>query len=462
MVAEINTKNKSKQKLLLQTPKGTKDAGPREIAMKQEMIDKFCRIFQLHGAVRIETPTFELRQILCNKYGEESRLIYNLEDDDTSQQLSLRYDLTVPFSRYLCQNGIRTMRKYTYGKSYRRDNPSIASGRLREFYQCDFDIAGTSYPLVTEAECLFIVVSCLESIDLQKFTIIINDRNFLFAILKACKIPDEALNGVCASVDKLDKITREEFEKEMQEVRGIDIESCKTILSIFDYEYSVSNIEKLAENLEYTFGSLNDVMRDCIDNFSTLLDYCKAYGISERIRVSPKLARGLDYYTGLIFEVMPDKTYEVTCGSIAAGGRYDNLTKDMLPSMQTPCIGFSMGIERIYAILNSIRGESKTSPTQVLVCIASLDLEPKKCRELLITTQVKLLKANISCEISMKKRILDSFQKCESDKIEYALIFGQKEFEDDCIIVRDIATKEETKINKEKIVEYLNSKLSDL
>lgn len=124
--------------MTLQTAKGTKDAAPDEMVIKEAMFESFKRIFKLHGGQPLETPTFELREILTNKYGEDSKLIYNLAEDDTKQKLSLRYDLTVPFARYLCQNSIVSMRKYQIGKSFRRDRPSFNTGRFREFYQVVF------------------------------------------------------------------------------------------------------------------------------------------------------------------------------------------------------------------------------------------------------------------------------------------------------------------------------------
>ncbi|MES1905338.1 MAG: hypothetical protein MHPSP_002150, partial [Paramarteilia canceri] len=125
-----------KSKLSFLPPKGTKDADPNEMTLKESIFKNIVHVFKLHGAVPIETPIIEQREILLNKYGEESKLIYNLSEDDTSQNLSLRYDLTVPFARYMSKNRLQTLKRYQIGKVFRRDNPSISTGRFREFYQC--------------------------------------------------------------------------------------------------------------------------------------------------------------------------------------------------------------------------------------------------------------------------------------------------------------------------------------
>jgi histidyl-tRNA synthetase len=131
----------STKKLIIKTPKGTKDFLPTEMKLRNHIFDNITKIFKLHGAVTIDTPVFELRDILTGKYGEDSKLIYDLSDQG-GELCSLRYDLTVPFARFLAQNGIKNIKRYHIGKVYRRDNPSITQGRMREFFQCDFDISG--------------------------------------------------------------------------------------------------------------------------------------------------------------------------------------------------------------------------------------------------------------------------------------------------------------------------------
>ncbi|EDW33789.1 GL26979 [Drosophila persimilis] len=144
------------QKFTLKTPKGTRDYAPQQMTLRQGVLDKIVQVFKRHGGEAIDTPVFELKEVLTGKYGEDSKLIYDLKDQG-GEILSMRYDLTVPLARYLAMNKISSIKRYHIAKVYRRDNPAMTRGRYREFYQCDFDIAGTYDPMLADAECVKIV-----------------------------------------------------------------------------------------------------------------------------------------------------------------------------------------------------------------------------------------------------------------------------------------------------------------
>lgn len=164
-------------------------------------------VFKRHGAVSLDTPVFELKEILSGKYGEDSKLIYDLQDQG-GELCSLRYDLTVPFARYLAQNSsIQNIKRYQIGKVYRRDQPAMTKGRMREFFQCDFDIAGAYDPMIPDAEILRIVVEIFGDLGWKdNFTIKINHRKILDGIFAVCGVPTDKTRTISSAVDKLDKV----------------------------------------------------------------------------------------------------------------------------------------------------------------------------------------------------------------------------------------------------------------
>ncbi|CAG2121158.1 unnamed protein product, partial [Medioppia subpectinata] len=300
-----------------------------------------------HGALQIDTPVCELKETLTGKYGEDSKLIYDLADQG-GEQLALRYDLTVPFARYLAQNKITTMKRYQISKVYRRDNPSITKGRFREFYQCDFDIAGAFDPMIPDVECLRIVYEILKSLQINSFVIKVNHREILDGMFELCGVPAEKFKTICSAIDKLDKMSWDEVKAEMIGEKGLDESVADKIGEFVQLNGSTELVDRmLAEEL-----GTNAKAKSGLEAIKLLLKYCDIFKLTDNIRFDLSLARGLDYYTGVIYETVLTLE-EVECGSIAAGGRYDGLVGVLAdtPRWQVPCVGVSIGIERILAIM---------------------------------------------------------------------------------------------------------------
>uniref|UniRef100_A0A2K5U1A2 Histidine--tRNA ligase, cytoplasmic n=2 Tax=Macaca TaxID=9539 RepID=A0A2K5U1A2_MACFA len=192
--------DESKQKFVLKTPKGTRDYSPRQMAVREKVFDVIIRCFKRHGAEVIDTPVFELKETLTGKYGEDSKLIYDLKDQG-GELLSLRYDLTVPFARYLAMNKLTNIKRYHIAKVYRRDNPAMTRGRYREFYQLTMTIAGHVRKEIPSA-------LCIDSLQ-------VNDRRILDGMFAICGVSDSKFRTICSSVDKLDKVSWEEVKNEM-------------------------------------------------------------------------------------------------------------------------------------------------------------------------------------------------------------------------------------------------------
>lgn len=218
----IQDKKKSSGKIELKTPKGTRDFGPFEMAIREKVFNVVTSVFKRHGAVSIDTPVFELKEILMGKYGEDSKLIYDLADQG-GESCALRYDLTVPFARYLAMNrSIKSIKRYHIGKVYRRDQPAMTKGRMREFIQCDFDIAGpTTEKMLTDAELFKIMISVLTELDIGPFVMKFNHRCLLDGIFEVCGVPVERFRPICSAVDKLDKEPWQAVKSEMVNEKGL-------------------------------------------------------------------------------------------------------------------------------------------------------------------------------------------------------------------------------------------------
>lgn len=212
---QMDPESAASGKLILKTAKGTRDYNPEQMALRLGVIDKIVSIFKNHGAETIDTPVFELKEILTGKYGEDSKLIYDLADQG-GEILSLRYDLTVPFARYLAMNKITNIKRYQIAKVYRRDNPSTLRGRYREFYQCDFDIAGQYDLMLPDVECLRVIYEALQAFNLQPFVMKVNHRLILDGILTVCGVPKDKTRSICSAIDKLDKSPWDEVKKNIQ------------------------------------------------------------------------------------------------------------------------------------------------------------------------------------------------------------------------------------------------------
>lgn len=370
-----------KPKFELKTPKGTKDWEGKDMVIRDKIFSTITDVFKRHGGVTIDTPVFELREILAGKYGEDSKLIYDLADQG-GEISSLRYDLTVPFARFLAMNkSIQNIKRYHIAKVYRRDQPAMTKGRMREFYQCDFDIAGIYDPMLPDAEILRIICEVFEGLGWNgSYTIKLNHRKILDGIFQVCGVPEDKIRTISSAVDKLDKLPWADVRKEMTEEKGLDSEVADRIGEWVVLKGQHDLLEKLRNDEKL---AANEFMKQGMTDLALLFEYLEAFGVLEKVSFDLSLARGLDYYTGLIYEVVTegsapsatpgeegekpkskkkgkgkegdgeeDRSNDPTVGvgSVAAGGRYDNLVGMFSGKTQIPCVGISFGLDRIFSI----------------------------------------------------------------------------------------------------------------
>ena len=429
--------------------KGARDFLPFQMAIRDKAFKIITDVFKKHGAVEIDTPVFELKETLMGKYGEDSKLIYDLNDQG-GELLSLRYDLTVPFARFMAVNNIPSIKRYHIGKVYRRDNPQMSRGRYREFYQCDFDIAGPNYGrMIPEADVIKVVVEILTQLPVGGFNIKLNHRLLLDAIVNISGIKDELYRTVCSSVDKLDKEEWDTVKKELIE-KGITEEQSEKLWTFVQLKDKPKVLlEKLKANNELIS---NKKGKEALDDMGILFDYLEIMGTDKYCTFDLSLARGLDYYTGLIYETVLTDTDKV--GSISGGGRYDNLV-GMFSGKQIPAVGVSIGIERIFNILEEKYKDSsdiRSVATEVFVAVVGKNLTKERLKVL-----NELWDNGIKAEILYNEnpRMDKQMDYVVNNKIPFMVFIGENELKENKIKIKCMANSNEIMIEREKLIEEI-------
>lgn len=383
-------------------------------------------MLQRHGGIPLDTPVFELRDILSEKYGEDSRLIYNLEDQG-GEACSLRYDLTVPFARWLAmRSDVQNIKRYQIAKVYRRDQPAIARGRLREFYQCDFDIAGTYDAMIPDAEIIRIISEVFAAFGLG-VTVKLNHRKVLDGMFAVCGVPLNKIRAISSAVDKLDKAPWGEVKAEMLE-KGLPEEAVDRVGSYVQQSGSMRTlIDQLSLDAELCS---NQSVADGIADLKLLVSYLEAMDAVDIVSFDLSLARGLDYYTGVIYEVIPQNQGTTQVGSIAAGGRYDNLV-GMYGKRIVPCVGISFGVDRIFTLLDAQRKKSKNESglghdaDVYVMAFGGKEFDGLLPERMRVATQ--LWDAGIRAEYSPKAKPKPLQQFNASEGVPVAVILGEEE-----------------------------------
>ncbi len=405
----------------LETPPGTRDFLPEEMAKRQEVVDRVRAVFELYGFSPAETPAFEYAELLEGKYGEEEKLIYKFEDLG-GRKLALRYDLTVPLVRMVAMNQLPLpFKRYCISRVWRFDRPQ--KGRYREFWQCDADIVGVA-SMKADAEIVACAIDALESVGLKGFKFKINSRKVLDDVLAKIGIPAGRELAVFRALDKLEKQGEKAVRKELEEA-GV-----KKIGELFN---TLKN-DKLSD-MRGLVGETEGVKE-----LEELFRLIEAYG--KKAELDLRMVRGLDYYTGPIFEVELG-----SYGSIAGGGRYDKLI-GQISGKEAPAVGISLGIERIIEVMR----EKKLLPEgrRVRAYVLRADDESGE-----IALQVlKELRANgISAEGDLLDRNFSNQMKYANKAgAQKAVIVGQKDLEKGKITVKDMKTGEQRAVKKEKVI----------
>ncbi|KAL0914522.1 hypothetical protein M5K25_014875 [Dendrobium thyrsiflorum] len=432
-------------------PKGTRDFGKEQMAIREHAFSVITGVFKRHGAVSLDTPVFELRETLMGKYGEDSKLIYDLADQG-GELCSLRYDLTVPFARYLAMNNINSLKRYQIAKVYRRDNPS--KGRYREFYQCDLDVAGQCEVMEADFEVLKVLTELLDELNIGDYEIKLNHRKLLDGMLEICGVSSEKFRTVCSSIDKLDKQSFEQVKKELVEEKGLAVETAEKIGTFVKKRGPPLEILSELKGSGSSFlGNRGSVL--ALNELEILFNALEKSKCLEKIVFDLSLARGLDYYTGAIFEAVFKGSTQV--GSIAAGGRYDNLV-GMFSGKQVPAVGVSLGIERVFTIMEQLEKEKnkvlRATETQVLVAILGKDL-------LLAAELVsELWNVKVKAEFGLNKRVRNHIDRAVESGIPWVVFVGESELNSGILKLKNIESHQEEIIPRERFAEELQKRLN--
>lgn len=445
-------------------PKGTRDFTPREMANRNYIFNTIKDVFRLYGFQQIETPAMENLSTLMGKYGEEGdKLLFKiLNSGEFTNGLSdveltdrnhtkltnkisekgLRYDLTVPFARFVVQHRDKIsfpFKRYQIQPVWRADRPQ--KGRYREFYQCDVDVVGSD-SLLNELELIQIVDEVFRRLKVR-VTIKINNRKILSGIAEIIGEADK-ITDITVAIDKLDKIGLEKVNEEIAS-KGISADSIAKLQPIL--LLSGTNKEKL-DQLKLVLAN-SEVGLKGINELETIFGYCERMGVQTNVELDLTLARGLNYYTGAIFEV---KALDVQIGSITGGGRYDNLT-GVFGMDGVSGVGISFGADRIYDVLNQLDLYPETSQEQTKLLFVSFgEKEINFCLPWLNVLRNSGVNAEVYPEpAKMKKQM----SYADNKGIPYVAIVGETEMEVQKVMLKDMKTGEQSLKTLDELIEIV-------
>jgi len=403
--------------MLIQPPKGFRDFLPEKAIARNFVIEKLKVLFERFGFDPLETPAVEYAEVLLGKYGEEADKLIYLFEDRGGRKLGLRYDQTVPLARLIAQyqNLPKPFKRYQIQPVWRAENPQ--SGRFREFIQADIDIVGEE-SLLAEEEIITCVLTTFKNLGFKKTKILINDRQNFANLDKK----------IITAIDKLEKVGEEKVIEEIQKKMDYDIIQAKKIL------WQIKNTPP-SNNIKTIFSLLEK------SNLKQGIDFI----------YQPTLARGLDYYTGIIFEAV-DESYKA--GSLGGGGRYDNLI-GVFSGQKIPACGFAFGFDRLFEAMENLNLLPKKSTlTQVLVTVFSGNLVDKS-----IQAANFLRQNNISTEIYLdpEKKLDKQLKYADKKGIPYVLIIGPEEAKKNVVKLKDLKTGKQQEVVLEDILKILSN-----
>ncbi|MCB9222881.1 MAG: histidine--tRNA ligase [Crocinitomicaceae bacterium] len=433
--------------------KGTRDFLPDVMAKRNHIFDTIKQVFVKYGFLPIETPAMETTETLMGKYGEEGdRLIFKILPrgdklkDGFKPEEALRYDLTVPFARFVVMNQNEItfpFKRYQIQPVWRADRPQ--KGRYREFYQCDADVVGSD-SLVYEVELVQIFDEVLSNLGLTDFSVKINNRKILSGIAEVCGEADKII-PITVAIDKLDKIGKDGVIKELEE-RGISHKAIKKIDPLFSL--TGSNQDKLKTLKDFLADS--EIGLKGIEELTYVIDQVEGMGLRKaKLELEVTLARGLNYYTGAIFEVAANN---VKIGSICGGGRYDDLTA-LFGLSGTSGVGISFGADRIYDVMSELNlfPESALQSTKVLFINFGEDEQNQSMKY-----AKHLRDTGISCEVYPSAAKMKKQMKYANDRsIPYVVMIGSDELKNGTLTYKNMESGEQETANINQLIAEFNS-----
>jgi histidyl-tRNA synthetase len=422
--------------------KGFRDYGPGEQAARQNMFAKIQNVFERFGFLPLSTPVLEYKDILLGKYGEDEKLIYSFKDNG-ERNVAMRYDLTVPLARYIAQNKntlTLPFKRYQIAPVWRADNPQ--KGRLREFYQCDIDVVGGPSP-TSDAEVIVCLAKAIEAVGITNYQIRFNDRkifDLLSSLFLETGTTEKESPEIMRALDKVNKVGKMGAIKILEEknLSEAAIKQAQMLMDLGEGEQALANIEQNLSKDSWVVETLRTLLQLVIEQRIK----------PETIVFDPLIMRGLDYYTGVVFEIiLPDKP---DFGSICGGGRYDSLV-DQFSETSIPAIGGSIGIDRLFDAMSEQGLLGETDLIKALV----INLDEQLMADYVgLVTQLR--EAGINSEMYYQPVKLDKqFKYAEAKGIEYAVIMGADEKVKGVVQLKNLRTREQKEVALNELLNIL-------
>ncbi|MDQ5854699.1 MAG: histidine--tRNA ligase [Chloroflexota bacterium] len=442
--------------LKAQTYKGMKDYLPREMRLRQYIVATLTSIFERYGFEPMQTPIVEYEETLKGKLGDDEKLIYRLQYGD--DRLALRYDQTVSLARVVGQYPSALsfpFRRYQVGPSYRGERPQ--RGRFRELYQADIDIVGAAGPLA-DAEIIAVVVECLRALGFARpgpdetpgFRVLLNHREALSGLARVAGVPEGDAAGVYRAIDKFDKIGVAGVREELLKL-GVQTNATERILDFLQIEGEPPEVLR----------AMCDVLRAdqrgsaAVDNLEAIVRHLGDMGTpAEYIAVTPRLARGLSYYTGSVFEAVIEQP---PIGSLLGGGRYDDLI-GIFAGRKVETVGTAFGIERLQIVMSELGiGPADTSAAQVFVTIFGPELAGEA-----LGLAHELRAAGIRTVTALQpEKLGKQFREADAKGIPYALVIGPDEVAAGTVGVKDLRSGEQRSVPRAEVIAAVGGATAD-
>jgi histidyl-tRNA synthetase len=434
---------------------------PHEQLQFNELIETIRSTFELYGFLPIETPSAELKEVLTSK-GAVEKEIYGLSrlaaepGEEGAGRGALRFDLTVPLARYVAMREhhlVFPFRRYQIQRVWRGENPQANKGRFREFYQCDIDVIGKGkLSYLAEAEIPSVIYRLFTKMDIGAFRIRINNRKILRGLLQSFQVPDENAASALRVLDKIEKVSKDRILAELAAVNGVSDKVAERLYSVLSSKKETDETLRELSTLNPTF---NDVLAGGIAELGSIVKAIRDFGVPDSaFRVDLGVVRGLDYYTGTIYETT--LTDHPDLGSICSGGRYDDLAS-YFTATKLPGVGISIGLSRLFAKLkemNLLKPPLRT-PAEVLVTI----MDPQFLSRYL-SWATRLRGEGINTEVYLETAKLgEQLSYADKKGFRLALVAGSREMEQGIVQVKHLATKSTTNCPEGEVVHTVKNML---
>ncbi len=427
-----------------QNIKGMRDHLPEAMILRQYIINTLIGVFERYGFEPLQTPIMEYAKTLEGKIGDDEKLIYHFETHG-GDKVALRYDQTVPLARIVAQYQgqiVFPWRRYAIGQSYRGERP--ARGRYREFWQADVDIVGSASP-IADAELIALLTDALSALGFSGFTTLLNHRQVLGGIARIAGLDDQAAAGIYRTIDRLDRVGPDGVREELLK-SGIGAEETGRIMELVLLRGPAGDV------LEELSGALADDERAqaALENLRAIVHHLRELGVSsDQYGIAPRLARGLSYYTGTVFESVIETP---PMGALLGGGRYDELV-GMFANQPIPTVGLAFGLERLYDLMEELAlGPRSRTVSEVFVTLFNEDLAGAS---LSLARDLRAAGLKVATALEAHEKIGKQMRYADRKGIPFALVLGPDELARGEVVVKDLRSGEQRTIAREAVAAAL-------